>query len=133
MTIDTTAPELEIAQRRLAALPAVWVTCELHDAVIVAAEQDAFAREVREAADAARQAVDAARDARDVAAYVAADSAWINASEASRTVGAAATVHVDGATDVASTELREAVAAMPADPMLSVEVEQAAWRTTTPH
>jgi hypothetical protein len=67
---------------------------------------------------AARQAVEEAFREQDLTAVNVAASMVTSAEWVIAALPSLSPVHVDGATDVASTELREAVAAKPADPML---------------
>jgi hypothetical protein len=116
MTTDTTE---EIAVLgRLAALPPHWMSDELHAAVITAAHASAFAASAAQSLVAARQAVEEAFREQDLTAVNVAASMVTSAEWVIAALPSLSPVHVDGATDVASTELREAVAAMPADPML---------------
>jgi hypothetical protein len=81
------------------------------------------------ALSAGRAAVEAATRARDWPGMLAGSVQVIAALQANSSLPTVTAVCIPGVTDVAVAELHAAIAALPPDPVLSVELEVAAWRS----
>lgn len=131
---DTTTldePETAEAERRLANLPATWVTPELRSAALERASAAAFHRVAQERLDAAREAVQAAKEARDVAALAEATSQQNAAEQMVAALPPVPAVQVN--IDAAALEVAQAAGRIPIVPTLAGALELEAWRSWPPH
>ncbi len=132
MTIDTIAPELDAAVRRLAAIPSRWVSDELRAAVLAAAQASAFAASAAQSLVAARAAVAEAFRHQDLAAVHVAASMVTSAEWVVAALPPLSPVHDGDAAALAAQDLAAGIAAVPPVPELAMTLEYDAYDTGWP-